>query len=72
MTQVHSHLNAVANTKSAETVRRAGELQASLHYGRIEDIFTIGLHEYLTRFVGRVRDLGERVAQDFLVSATGD
>jgi uncharacterized alpha-E superfamily protein len=72
MSQVHSHLVAVANAQSAETVRRAGELQASLHYGRIEDIFSLGLHEYLTRFVDRVRDLGERVAQDFLVSATGD
>jgi uncharacterized alpha-E superfamily protein len=72
MSQVHTHLIAVANAQSAETVRRAGELQASLHYGRIEDIFSMGLHEYLTQFVGRVRDLGERVAQDFLVSATGD
>jgi len=72
MSQVHSHLIAVANAQSKETVRRAGELQASLHYGRIEDIFSNGLHEYLTRFIGRVRDLGERVAQDFLVSATGD
>src|SRR5712671_2813066 len=72
VSQLHTHLIAVANAQSAETVRRAGELQASLHYGRIEDIFSIGLHEYLTRFVGRVRDLGERVAQDFLVSATGD
>jgi uncharacterized alpha-E superfamily protein len=72
MSQVHSHLIAVANAQSAETVRRAGELQASLHYGRIEDIFALGLHEFLTRFINRVRDLGERVSQDFLVSATGD
>ncbi len=72
MSQVHLHLKAVANAQSAETERRAGELQAALHYGRIEDIFTTGLHEYLTQFVDRVRDLGERVAQDFLVSATGD
>lgn len=72
ISQVHSHLIAVANAQSAETVRRAGELQASLHYGRIEDIFTKGLHEYLTQFVERIRDLGERVAQDFLVSSTGD
>jgi uncharacterized alpha-E superfamily protein len=72
MTQVNTHLVAVANAQSRETVRRAGELQASLHFGRIEDIFSMGLHEYLTRFIGRVRDLGERVAQDFLVSSTGD
>lgn len=70
ISQVYSHLTAVANAQSAETTRRAGELQAALHFGRIEDVFTVGLHEYLTQFVGRIRDLGERVAQDFLVSAT--
>jgi uncharacterized alpha-E superfamily protein len=39
------------------------------HFGRIEDIFSMGLHEYLVQFLGRVRDLGERVSRDFLVSA---
>jgi uncharacterized alpha-E superfamily protein len=69
MTQVYTHLIAVRNGHSAETERRAGELQASLHFGRIEDIFEIGLHEYLVQFLGRTRDLGERVSKDFLVSA---
>ena len=69
MSQVYTHLTAVSNAGSAETERRAGELQASLHFGRIEDIFAIGLHEYLVQFLGRTRDLGERVARDFLVSA---
>jgi uncharacterized alpha-E superfamily protein len=69
VTQAHTHLCAVRNAHSAETERRAGELQASLHFGRIEDIFDIGLHEYLTRFLGRTRDLGERVSRDFLVSS---
>lgn len=69
MSQVYTHLTAVSNAGSAETERRAGELQASLHFGRIEDIFAIGLHQYLVQFLGRTRDLGERVARDFLVSA---
>jgi uncharacterized alpha-E superfamily protein len=59
----------VRNAHSAETERRAGELQASLHFGRIDDIFAMGLHEYLVQFLGRTRDLGERVSRDFLVSA---
>ena len=70
MSQVYTHLLAVRNAQSAETERRAGELQASLHFGRIEGVFEIGLHEYLVRFLGQMRDLGERVARDFLVSAT--
>jgi uncharacterized alpha-E superfamily protein len=69
MSQVYTHLSAVRNAHSAETERRAGELQASLHFGRIDDIFAMGLHEYLVQFLGRTRDLGERVSRDFLVSA---
>lgn len=70
VSHVYAHLTAVRNAQSSETERRAGELQASLHFGRIEDIFALGLHEYLVQFLGRIRDLGERVARDFLVSAT--
>jgi uncharacterized alpha-E superfamily protein len=68
MSQVYTHLSAIRNAQSAETERRAGEMQASLHFGRIEDIFELGLHEYLVQFLGRTRDLGERVSRDFLVS----
>ena len=70
VSRVYAHLTAVRNAQSGETERRAGELQASLHFGRIEDIFALGLHEYLVQFLGRVRDLGERVARNFLVSAS--
>jgi uncharacterized alpha-E superfamily protein len=70
ISQVYSHLVAVKNAHSAETERRAGELQASLRFGQIDHVFENGLHEYLIEFVGRVRDLGERVARDFLVSAS--
>jgi uncharacterized alpha-E superfamily protein len=69
MSQVYQHLQAVRNSQSAETERRAGELQASLHFGRIESVFELGLHEYLVRFLAKVRDLGDRVSRDFLVSA---
>jgi len=72
MSQVYMHLCSIRNDHSAETERRAGEIQASLHFGRIDDIFHIGLHEYLLQFLGRIRDLGERVAQDFLVATTKD
>jgi uncharacterized alpha-E superfamily protein len=68
--EVYEHLVAVRNSQSSETERRAGELQASLHFGQIDDIFTIGLHEYLVAFLARIRDLSERVSRDFLVSAS--
>lgn len=69
ISQVYTHLAALRNAQSDETERRAGELQASLRFGRIDEIFEIGLHEYLVKFLGRTRDLGERVARDFLVSS---
>jgi uncharacterized alpha-E superfamily protein len=69
ISQVYTHLTALRNSQSDETERRAGELQASLRFGRIDEIFEMGLHEYLVKFLGRTRDLGERVARDFLVSA---
>jgi uncharacterized alpha-E superfamily protein len=67
MSQVYMHLKAVANSQSAETERRAGEMHASLLFGRIDAILEVGLHEYLLEFLGRISDLGERIALDFLV-----
>jgi uncharacterized alpha-E superfamily protein len=72
MSQVYQHLCAVRNDQSSETERRAGELHAALNFGRIDDIFEAGLHQYLLQFVERTKDLGERVARDFLVSSTGE
>jgi uncharacterized alpha-E superfamily protein len=67
MNEVCSNLSMVANRRSAETERRAGMLRAELQFGRIEDILQTGLHAYLTQFLERVNDLGNRISQDFLV-----
>jgi uncharacterized alpha-E superfamily protein len=63
-------LNEVANARSQETQRRAGELASSLRYGRIEDVLEAGLHQYLTKFITRINDIGNRIAADFLVPVT--
>lgn len=67
--QIVEQLEATANDQSGETLRRAGELDASLRYARIDDILAMGLHPWLTGFLARIADLGERIAQDFLVPA---
>lgn len=67
MNEVYANVTQVANSQSAETTRRAGELHASLHYARIDDIFTQGLHEYLNDFLASINDLGNRISQDFLM-----
>ena len=64
-------LNRVANSSSvAETGRRAGMLHAQLHFARIDDVLSKGLHEYLTDFMDRIYDLGEGIGHDFLVPAS--
>jgi uncharacterized alpha-E superfamily protein len=42
-------------------------MHARLRYARIDDVLEIGLHRYLTEFLERTADLGNRIAQDFLV-----
>jgi len=65
--EVYSNLKAVANEHSAETERRAGEMHAMLHFTRMEEILATGLPEFLEQFMGRLRNLGDRIASDFLV-----
>jgi uncharacterized alpha-E superfamily protein len=67
LNEVSINLEMVRNRRSAETERRAGLLRAQLQYGRIEDILARGLHPYLTEFLERINDLGQRVSEDFLV-----
>jgi uncharacterized alpha-E superfamily protein len=65
--EVCVNLEQVKNHRSGETERRAGLLRAELEYGRIEELLARGAHAFLTRFLERVNDLGQRVSQDFLV-----
>lgn len=67
MREVDLILGLVANAASGDTQRRAGELHARLRYARIEDILALGLHRFLTEFLERTADLGDRIARDFLV-----
>lgn len=65
--EVHQILGLVANARSRETQRLAGAFYSRLNYGRIDDILEVGLHDYLTEFLGDIAGLGNHIAQDFLV-----
>jgi uncharacterized alpha-E superfamily protein len=65
--EVYQNLKSVANEQSAETERRAGEMHAILHFTRMEEITAGGLPRFLEQFLARVRDLGDRIASDFLL-----
>jgi uncharacterized alpha-E superfamily protein len=69
-TEIYANLCAVANDQSAETERRAGELQSTFRFGRLEQLLAPGLADFLGGFLGQVGDLGRRIAQDFLVPVT--
>jgi uncharacterized alpha-E superfamily protein len=66
--KVAGNLAAVANEQSAETLRRAGRLQADLQFGRIDEILATGLHAYLTQFLERINSIGTGISRDFLVA----
>jgi uncharacterized alpha-E superfamily protein len=65
--EVYQNLKSVSNEQSQETERRAGEMHAMLHFTRMEAILEDGLPRFLQQFLARLRDLGDRVATDFLV-----
>ena len=65
MGEAYGILQLLATVQAAEAVRLAGELHAELHFGQIERIFSLGLHEYLTGFLDRVTTLGGEINQGF-------
>jgi uncharacterized alpha-E superfamily protein len=66
--EVYGNVKSVANQQSAETLRRAGEMHAQLHFARMEELLGLGLPSFLQQFLGRLSDLGSRIASDFLGS----
>jgi len=65
--EVCANLEQLKNDRSGETARRAGLLRAELQFGRVEDLLAQGTHVFLTSFLERVNDIGQRISQDFLV-----
>ncbi|MEO8101461.1 MAG: alpha-E domain-containing protein, partial [Betaproteobacteria bacterium] len=65
MNDVYRILCSVQNRTSAEATRQAGEIYAALQFGRIEDIFRTGLHEYLTDFLESTDKLGVEINKSF-------
>ena len=53
--------------KRGECHRLAGEVYARLRYGRIQAVFDLGLHEFVTEFVNRSLILGDEIASLYLL-----
>ena len=50
-----------------ECHRLSGQMHAELAFGRIQDIFQQGLHEFLTSFIDRNYELNDQIHKDFLM-----
>jgi uncharacterized alpha-E superfamily protein len=61
-------LGLIGGPQGAEAQRLAGELHARLHYGRIESVFSQGLHEFLTNFIADNIALGNEIKSAYLVA----
>ncbi|HKB84069.1 MAG TPA: alpha-E domain-containing protein [Burkholderiales bacterium] len=65
MEESYDIFRTISTPYSDEALRRAGELHAGLQFGRIDAIFSAGLHEYLTDFLSRLQELGDEVNRSF-------
>jgi len=63
--QVVDTLSIVQNAHSAEAVRRARQILSGLQQGRISEIFSNGLHEYLTEVLDAMKVLSQDVQRAF-------
>jgi uncharacterized alpha-E superfamily protein len=65
--EVIANQQKVGNDVSTDTERFAGKLHAELRFHSVDDILREGLHDYLTKFLERIYELGNRISRDFLV-----
>lgn len=68
--EITQNLDALAQAyggRAGECHRLAGEMHARLKYGRIEEVFRQGLHEFLTDFINHTIRLGDEIDRFYLM-----
>ncbi len=65
-TEIMVILETLTTGRHVECRRIAGEINASLKYGRMDHIFQNGLHEFLTEFIECNNQLGAEIQNSFL------
>src|SRR6516225_1014969 len=66
MDGVCANLAMLRTDTSKEVERTAGKLRAELLYADLRQIFSMGVHTFLTQFLARVYELGNQVARTYL------
>jgi uncharacterized alpha-E superfamily protein len=67
--EINLHLNYLASVygTKGECHRLAGKMQSQLVYGKIEDVFQSGLHQFLTDVIDTTLVLGDEITKQYLV-----
>jgi uncharacterized alpha-E superfamily protein len=65
--EITTVLEKLAGGQGSDARRLAGAMHAQLHFGRMDDIFKSGLHEFLVEFVRQTGDLGGQIERDFML-----
>ncbi|HKR45357.1 alpha-E domain-containing protein [Paraburkholderia sp. EG287A] len=68
---VCTNLAMLRTDSSREVERTAGKLRAELLYADLRQIFSLGVHTFLTQFLARVYELGNQVARTYLMLPVG-
>ena len=66
MNDLYEILQSLSDSDRREPERLAGEIHAQLHYGRTEQIFKLGLHEYLMQFLDKIEALNTEINRHYL------
>lgn len=69
LSQITASLDQLCGRDPFECRRLAGELHARIAYGSMDEIFELGLHEFLTEFIEDGADLGVQIQRDFMMLA---
>jgi uncharacterized alpha-E superfamily protein len=64
--ELTSILEQICIVRGYECLRQAGEIHARLHFGRMENIFNNGLHQFLQDFIVHNNALGREIQHAFL------
>jgi uncharacterized alpha-E superfamily protein len=70
--ELQNTLGTLCDARPRECQRLAGELHASLKYGRIDRIVAGGLHQFLDGFLRRSNELAAQIQSDFMMSLQFD
>ena len=70
LNEIYDILRGLCKRESMEPERLAGELHAQLHYGRVAQIMSSGLHEYLMALLEKLDALQVELNHNFLAPAT--